>query len=397
MFEGIVELLDELDGAFDTLLEADLSWLDAATLLGVTRRWDRLSRRAGAVGHRLVADIDQRHLAVEHGHRNSASLLRALCNVTPYRARRAVALARDLAPGRTLTGQPLPAVFARTAAAQAAGELSVEHAQLIITTIDRLPDPVAATYDTTVEADLVTAAADADPAELARLARRISDHLDPDGTLRGETYRDKHRSLTVAQRPDGSAHLDGELTAPCAEALLTVLDSLAAPAPAESGAVDPRTATERRHDGLLDALLRLLRDGGLPATGGVHATILLTITEAELQARTGLATTGHGALISVEQALTIATDAQTIPVVFDTAQAISAYGSTHRTATRTQRYALAARDVGCSFPGCDVPPAWTETHHVKQFQHGGPTALDNLTLLCGFHHREHQKLGWTCA
>jgi hypothetical protein len=27
---------------------------------------------------------------------------------------------------------------------------------------------------------------------------------------------------------------------------------------------------------------------------------------------------------------------------------------------------------------------------------GGRTDLDNLTLVCGFHHREHRKRGWTC-
>ena len=27
---------------------------------------------------------------------------------------------------------------------------------------------------------------------------------------------------------------------------------------------------------------------------------------------------------------------------------------------------------------------------------GGPTSLDNLTLLCGHHHRSFEKTGWTC-
>ena len=27
---------------------------------------------------------------------------------------------------------------------------------------------------------------------------------------------------------------------------------------------------------------------------------------------------------------------------------------------------------------------------------GGPTDLDNLTLVCGFHHREFAKRGWAC-
>jgi hypothetical protein len=27
---------------------------------------------------------------------------------------------------------------------------------------------------------------------------------------------------------------------------------------------------------------------------------------------------------------------------------------------------------------------------------GGATDLTNLTLLCGFHHREFDRMGWTC-
>ena len=103
--------------------------------------------------------------------------------------------------------------------------------------------------------------------------------------LADEAYRDRHRALTIAQRVDGSAHVQGELTAPCAEALLTMLDSLAAPRPETDGVKDTRTPGERNHDGLLDGLNRLLVDGGLPSTGGVNATILLTITEEQLRER----------------------------------------------------------------------------------------------------------------
>ena len=102
------------------------------------------------------------------------------------------------------------------------------------------------------------------PRQLAAAAHRIAYLHDQDGVLADEAYRDRHRALTIAQRVDGSAHVQGELTAPCAEALLTMLDSLAAPRPESDGIKDTRTAGERNHDGLLDGLNRLLVDGGLP-------------------------------------------------------------------------------------------------------------------------------------
>lgn len=160
---------------------------------------------------------------------------------------------------------------------------------------------------------------------------------------------------------------------------------------------DPRTPGQRRHDGLLDAGLRLLRSGTLPDCGGVAATVHITLTEQHLRERAGLAPTGHDGLISIPEALTLAAEADLIPVVLTDTGGITAYGRTRRTATPAQRRALAARDRGCSFPGCTAPPAWTHAHHITAWALGGRTDLDNLTLLCGHHHREHQHLGWTCT
>ncbi len=56
--------------------------------------------------------------------------------------------------------------------------------------------------------------------------------------------------------------------------------------------------------------------------------------------------------------------------------------------TPAQHRALAARDLGCAFPGCDRPPSWTDAHHVIYARHAGPTTIDNGVLLCGPHHTE---------
>ena len=55
------------------------------------------------------------------------------------------------------------------------------------------------------------------------------------------------------------------------------------------------------------------------------------------------------------------------------------------------------RDGGCAFPGCDVPPAWTDAHHLQHWAAGGKTTLDNAVLLCGFHHGLIHRTngGWT--
>jgi hypothetical protein len=65
-----------------------------------------------------------------------------------------------------------------------------------------------------------------------------------------------------------------------------------------------------------------------------------------------------------------------------------------RLATAAQRRALAARDGGCVWPGCDRPFAWCDCHDIEPFEHGGPTDLTNLAPLCRSHHGITHRTGW---
>ena len=59
--------------------------------------------------------------------------------------------------------------------------------------------------------------------------------------------------------------------------------------------------------------------------------------------------------------------------------------------------ALAIRDRGCAFPGCDRPPGWCDAHHIIPWELLGPTDMNNLVLLCRRHHRMlHGTRPWRC-
>jgi hypothetical protein len=69
-------------------------------------------------------------------------------------------------------------------------------------------------------------------------------------------------------------------------------------------------------------------------------------------------------------------------------------GRATRVVAPAQRAALAVRDGGCVFPGCDRPLAWCDAHHLHHWVDGGPTDLANLAMVCRAHHRSVHEEGW---
>ncbi|WNG86301.1 DUF222 domain-containing protein [Mycobacterium sp. ITM-2016-00317] len=69
-------------------------------------------------------------------------------------------------------------------------------------------------------------------------------------------------------------------------------------------------------------------------------------------------------------------------------------GRTTRTISRRLRRALEYRDRSCVVPGCGATKA-LHAHHLRHWEDGGATELDNLVLICPFHHRLHHRGGIT--
>ena len=158
---------------------------------------------------------------------------------------------------------------------------------------------------------------------------------------------------------------------------------------------DLRHYGQRMHDALEDVCDRLLRSDTIPESGGTPATVIVTIGLDDLLARTGYGTTSDGTLIPTEQVLRMANQADIIPAVLTRTGAVLDLGRTRRIASPSQTLALYARDAGCSFPGCDRAPEWCERHHIIPWIEGGETNLNNLTLLCRYHHHNFTSRGWT--
>ncbi len=82
------------------------------------------------------------------------------------------------------------------------------------------------------------------------------------------------------------------------------------------------------------------------------------------------------------------------PIVVDFKGVVTDLGNTQRLASLEQRKAVAHRDGGCTWPGCENPPSWTDAHHVWHWILGGPTDLANIASLCRYHHGVTHRKGW---
>ena len=159
------------------------------------------------------------------------------------------------------------------------------------------------------------------------------------------------------------------------------------------------------------ALTELIRRGALPTTnnGAIRPLVHVIVDEATLRGdslddvtqtlhrRCELAGHGGGPIpVATAQRLicegnvtriTTRTNPDGTTTVLDASPAT-------RSATRRQRNALRERDHGCVFPGCDIPVEWCDAHHIHPYETGGPTIMDNLVLLCRFHHHQVHEGGF---
>jgi hypothetical protein len=124
-----------------------------------------------------------------------------------------------------------------------------------------------------------------------------------------------------------------------------------------------------------------------------------TCTVTELEQRTGTALTHTGSKLPIKDLLQMAATngADHYLAVFDQHSELPLYlGRARRTATVAQRFALFARDRGCTKPNCTAPASRSQAHHVDtDWFSGGLTNIGNLALACGPDNRLVDTGGWS--
>jgi hypothetical protein len=403
----IVEVFDELEADVRRACELSVDSLTIPECLALLQRCEIVRRLLPVVEHPLINKVAEQADQTELGGKLPFALAERL-RITRGEASRRIAEAADLGPRRALTGEPLAPVLTATAAAQRAGRIGAAHVRVIREFWHRLPCFVDTPTREKAEAQLAGLAQEYRPDQLAKVADKLTDCLNPDGDFT-DTDRARRRSLILGKQDiDGMSPIRGYLTPELRATIDAVLARLATPGmcnpedqtPCVDGTpcqaaidADTRSASQRAHDAVGAALRAMLASGELGQHNGLPATIIVTTTLAELESGAGQALTGGGTLLPMSDVIRLASHAHHYLAIFDTGRALGLYHA-KRLASPGQRIVLHAKDRGCSFPGCDVPGYLTAVHHVTEFAETKETHIDDLTLGCGPHHRLVTSGGW---
>lgn len=345
---------------------------------------------AGELARRSAPELGHDGLAQKLGHRTAQKLIQATTGSTSRAASQAVRV------GGLAESHPW---LARVAAGVADGALSADAADAIRGGLGVPSDEIPASVLARAAEGLILEAVSIDADRLFVRARTVRDELDEAGILDRERAAHEARGLRMQSMRDGTVRILWNLDPIDGSVVAELYDR--ATSPRRGG---PRFVTEEEHSRRIaddprsteqlasDVFYQLITSGAevdpSQLLGRCAPAVRVTVTERQLIARTGHGRVqGSQVAVSLETVERLACAQGTVAVVFDERGQPLDVGREQRLFTARQRTALAERDGGCRWSGCERPPRWTEAHHIRHWvRDSGRTDVADGILLCKHHH-----------
>ncbi|MFW5933999.1 MAG: DUF222 domain-containing protein [Actinomycetota bacterium] len=376
----VAEPLAHLTAAVDGVAAIELDELSRDALDHLLGQLQGQLGRTTAVRAAAVANRQRRAATSGRGEqkaeRETQSWLRDQLQLPPGEAKRTVQAGKQAArPGPAADGFR-------------AGQLSEAHLSVIADATRGLRPVLAAR----LEAELVEAARSKDPVGLGRLARRRLLELDQQHAREAERRRHARRRLSMAATEDGGVRISGQLYGLQAEKAMTAFHAFHT----HDGA-DERRPNDQRGADAFEALCDVaLRTGEAASQHGIRPHLQIQLPWQALAEQAGVAELGFTGPVSFEEIRPLLSDVAAGRVVLDADRVPIEVSRQVRTVPAGLWRALLARDGGCTWQGCDAPPAWCQAAHGNTpYRLAGRLQLDNAALLCARHHRRFDAGGWT--
>jgi len=342
-----------------------------------------LAGHLNAANHRwlvLIAEFDRRNGWSDGATQSCAHWLSWKCGLDLGAAREKVRVARAI--------ESLPKI----SVAMSNGQLSYSKARALT----RVATPA-------IEDVLLNVALNGTTHHVETLVRKFR-RVQEVEELSREARQYSQRRLTYFHDHDGSLVVKLQLTAEGGALFLKAIeaalpeiplpvdckDSLHVSAETSHGSFDSAditTASMRRADALVVMAESLLQHGAEAMKGGDRHQVVVHIDDATLRkGEAGRCEIDDGPAVPVETARRFACDCSKVEIKEDEQGEPLDVGRKTRSIPPALRRALASRDKGCVFPGCNHK-RYVDGHHVEHWADGGETKLANLATLCRFHHR----------
>ncbi|GGF27290.1 HNH endonuclease signature motif containing protein [Subtercola lobariae] len=414
---------------------------------------------AAEIAYRGRHDLGNDGLTVRNNFSSPAAMIAAVTSVSMRTARGRVRLGEQVRVGESFLGQALPGKYDAVREALSDGRIGVDVADAIIRPLDdisgaALTDDVHAAAVRLVEQAGMSVGGFGFTADQIRgLAVRVRENIDPDGAEPRYTDLEEQRGLTFSRMRSGNTKMvaiftpdqaavwkaiDNAAFSPRVKPAFTTGDDTAegnaeaggaaAEGNAEAGGaagegnaetgdaagepeflggletpegqnVDTRTLSKRRVDFYTELARKSSGLPGMPVINGAAPTINIHATLEDIIAGRGVGwVDGIDEPIPASVVSQLLCHGDVITTLFGQHGHVLQHGKTRRYFTPAQNRALAARDGGCVWPGCDRPPSFCESHHVDEWKHDnhapGRTDINNGALVCSFHHRHLHQSDW---
>lgn len=389
----------------------------------------RTSLVAGELARRSRPELAHDGLAQRLGHRTVEELVR----VTTGESRRDVVTAVNAgrllldgeasadSTGDDVAGSRLdaPAFLAPAISAVRTGDVSVAALEAMRSGLGEPNERVPAAALTAACEQLVDMARQLDVDRLHRFARALRESLDAEAIADRERAQREARSFRLTTLPDGMTRASWLLDPESAAQVRDLVDRATSPKrraveftdarfsdPAEAEKAARIAGDERTPEQYAsDALLHLLIAGAdtdssmMLGTGAPSIRVLVTARDlltgegsGSFEAEVG---TPHGTAVTLPTVQRLLCGGTQTPILLSSTGRPLDVGRSQRLFTARQRIALAARDGGCRWPGCERPPSWCEAHHIDEWlRDEGRTDVDVGVLLCRHHHLLLHDQGW---
>lgn len=309
----------------------------------------------------IVAEIDRDQLCAVTGARSVAALVAWKTGTAPRNAETVVAVARRIEQ------------FPQCAAGLRDGRLSLDQVGVIA---ERAADGSDAHY--------VELAASATVTQL-RTAVKLEPRPEPN------PRPEPPRSITKISNEESTTW---RITLPHADAatfdatLQSYLDPLIADWKRDHGTSGPASDQAPPMPSTIDAFMALIEAGwDAEVARRPHGQRTTVVVHVDVEKRS--AALHLGPLLTDDMRQYLLCDS-TCEAWFERHGQVIGSGRTTRTISRRLRLALEHRDRCCVVPGCGATRG-LHAHHLVHWEDGGLTELDNLALVCPYHHRLHHR------